>query len=66
MSNKAEILAEYEAAHSELTQLETNAGRYAGTATATQTSNLTQKAHHLSEQCDQLKMILEAIEASED
>ncbi len=25
MSNKAEILAEYEAAHSELTQLETNA-----------------------------------------
>ncbi len=75
MSNKLEILQEYQAAASKLDQLKSkeaaicrseNTGSGQKRDTVIITPQFGNEMHQLNEECVQLNMILEAMDASED
>ncbi|MFB9769406.1 hypothetical protein [Lactiplantibacillus modestisalitolerans] len=67
MSNRFEILEEYQAANTELERLKGLAVRQQDhSRVVTIYPHLHERVSHLSEKCEQLDMLLEAINASED
>ncbi|MFC6180128.1 hypothetical protein [Lactiplantibacillus daowaiensis] len=67
MSNRFEILEEYQEANSELDRLKGMAARQQDRShVVTIYPHLRERVSHLSEKCEQLDMLLEAINASED
>jgi len=67
VSNRFEILEEYQEANSELDQLKVLETRQQDRSrVVTIYPHLTERVSHLSKKCEQLDMLLEAINASED
>ncbi|CAM3173117.1 hypothetical protein [Lactiplantibacillus plajomi] len=67
MSNRFEILEEYQEANTELDRLKTLvASQRDRSRVVTLYPHLKERVSHLSEKCEQLDMLLEAINASED
>lgn len=67
MSNRFEILEEYQEANTELDRLKTLvASQQDRSRVVTLYPHLKERVSHLSEKCEQLDMLLEAINASED
>ncbi|MFC6163865.1 MULTISPECIES: hypothetical protein [Lactiplantibacillus] len=67
MSNRFEILEEYQQANSELDHLKGLVVRQQDRSrVVTIYPHLRERVSHLSEKCEQLDMLLEAINASED
>lgn len=67
MSNRFEILEEYQAANTELGHLRDLAAHQMDHArVVTLYPHLQDRVDHLSQKCEQLDMLLEAINASED
>ncbi|WP_265478755.1 hypothetical protein [Lactiplantibacillus plantarum] len=67
MSNRFEILEEYQEANTELDHLRTLAVRQKDRSrVVTIYPHLKERVSHLSRKCEQLDMLLEAINASED
>ncbi|MFC6202404.1 hypothetical protein ACFP1L_11025 [Lactiplantibacillus nangangensis] len=67
MSNRFEILEEYQQANTELDRLKGLAARQRDRSrVVTIYPHLKERVSHLSQKCEQLDMLLEAINASED
>lgn len=67
MSNRFEILEEYQEANSELDRLKgMSAQQQDRSRVVTIYPHLRERVSHLSQKCEQLDMLLEAINASED
>ncbi|MCH4165699.1 MAG: hypothetical protein LKF37_13085 [Lentilactobacillus diolivorans] len=73
MSNKLEILREYQQASSKLDQLKSQEAQIIHSDDPKETKDTVvirpqfgNEMHHLNEECMQLNMILEAMDASED
>ncbi|BDZ31134.1 hypothetical protein RA086_08140 [Lactiplantibacillus sp. WILCCON 0030] len=67
MSNRFEILEEYQQANTELDRLKGMALRQQDRSrVVTIYPHLRERVSHLSQKCEQLDMLLEAINASED
>ncbi|VDG20745.1 hypothetical protein [Lactiplantibacillus mudanjiangensis] len=67
MSNRFEILEEYQEANSELDRLKGMAAQQQDRSrVVTIYPHLRERVSHLSQKCEQLDMLLEAINASED
>ncbi|AVK60624.1 hypothetical protein C5Z26_03410 [Lactobacillus sp. CBA3606] len=67
MSNRFEILEEYQEANTELDHLKGLADRQRDRSrVVTIYPHLNERVSHLSKKCEQLNMLLEAINASED